>query len=97
MIHVLVKLEVADFSALEQFESAAVSIMKNHGGDIVSAFEAERDSENSGVEIHLLQFPSKMKFEQYRADERLKPLAELREQAIRNSEITISNRMKSYG
>ena len=39
MIHILVKLEVRDFSALEVFERQAAMIMKNHNGRIVSAFE----------------------------------------------------------
>lgn len=96
MFHVLVKLEVIDFSALDQFEKEAALIMKSYGGEILSAFETERNAENSGEEIHILQFPSKAHFEQYREDQRLKVLSELREQAIRTTEITICLRVKSY-
>jgi len=96
VIHILVKLEIKDFSALEVFEAQASVIMEKYQGRIVSAFETTRASDGSGEEIHILEFPSEEAFNCYRSDGSLANLVSQRDQAISNTEVTISLRVKTY-
>ena len=96
MINVLVTIEVLDFDHLTTFESKAAEIMKDHGGQFISAFETLRNEDNTGREIHLLEFPSESAFVGYRSDERLKDLADLRAKAIQSMDVVKSDRLKKY-
>lgn len=96
MINILVKLEVKDFCALEVFEKQASMIMGKYQGRIISAFETFRNSEGSGEEIHVLEFPNEEAFINYRSDNSLVNLASLRDQAISNTEVKISLCVKAY-
>ena len=96
MLNILVKLEVKDFDALEEFETQAVRIMKEYKGSIVSAFETVRNPDGSGVEIHVLQFPSESLFASYRSDKSFEKLSSLRERAISRTEVSMSLKVKSY-
>jgi len=96
MIHILVKLTVKNFIALEEFERQAVAIMIIHGGQLLSAFETRRNEDGSGEEVHVLAFPSADAFAAYRADAALAMLRDLREEAISHTEIQVSERIKSY-
>lgn len=96
MITILVRLEVKDFSALEEFESQAARIMQNYQGRISSAFETIRKPDGSGEEIHILEFPNEESFANYRADKSLAALSSLRNKAISNTEVKISVSIKSY-
>lgn len=70
--------------------------MHLHGGRILSAFETVRNEDNSGQEIHLLEFPSDAAFADYRIDSRFAKHAELRNQAINSTTIVISSKLKNY-
>jgi len=96
MINILVRLEVKDFNSLEEFEPQAVAIMHKYQGRILSAFETVREPDGSGEEVHVLEFPSESLFTDYRADKSLEDLANLRNQAISNTEVEISLKTKSY-
>ena len=96
MINVLVRLSVKDFELFETFEKQAALIMNKYDGRIISAFEITRNSDGSGEEIHILEFPSQEAFNQYRKDSDLAQLAHLREQAIAATEVQISQKLKSY-
>ena len=96
MIQVLVKLHVKNFSVFEEFERAAIATMKIHQGRIVSAFETARKLDGTGVEFHLLEFPSEEAFADYRADTSLAQLSELRSAAISETEVIVSTTLKSY-
>jgi len=96
VIHILVKLEVKNFDALEVFEKQASAIMEKYQGRIVSAFETIRDSDGSGEEIHILEFPSEEAFSRYKSDSSLANLAGQRAQAISGTEVTISLCVKTY-
>ena len=96
MINILVKLDVKDFDAFDRFEKQASLIMGKYDGRIISAFETERHSDGSGQEIHVLEFPSEEAFGEYRKDPVLADLAYLREQAISNTSVEVSLRIKEY-
>ena len=96
MIHILVKLTVKNFTALEEFERQAVAIMKRHGGQLLSVFEACRNEDGSGEEVHVLAFPSDEAFAGYRVDGDLVDLKDLRDRAISHTEVMVSERLKSY-
>lgn len=96
MIHILVKLTVKNFNALEEFERQAVAIMNRHGGQLLSAFEACRNEDGSGKEVHVLAFPSDEAFASYRADGDLVDLKDLRDRAISHTEVLVSERLKTY-
>ncbi len=95
MIKILVKLEVRDFEALEQFERFVSKIMTTYQGRIVEAFETHR-SDNQGQEVHLLEFPDHESFENYRQDKRHSQFASLREKAISKTEVIQSTKLKNY-
>lgn len=97
MIQILVKLQVKDFKAFEEFERVAVATMKKYEGEIISAFETARELDGTGVEFHLLQFPSAEAFANYRADTSLAELSHLRSAAIQDTEVVVSRTLKSYG
>jgi uncharacterized protein (DUF1330 family) len=96
MISILVTIEVKSFDLLADFESKAVKVMHTHGGDIVNAFETQRNEDGSGQEVHLLEFPSHSKFDEYRSDSLLLEYADLRTKAIKSSTVVISTTQKNY-
>ena len=91
MIQVLAILSVADFDALDEFETLAIGIINDYGGTLVSAFES-----SDFTEIHLLQFPSEASFEEYQADSRLAKLTDLRLKAISATKLYRSVKLKEY-
>lgn len=95
MLIVLAELQVRDFEAFERFESLAIKVMAKYGGVLISAFETQRQA-NTGVEIHLLSFPSREAFEQYKVDGELAALRKLREVAISATTLTLSETPKDY-
>ncbi len=97
MLHVLVRLEVKDFGTLALFEQQAAQIMATYGGQIVAAFETERNADNSGKEVHLLTFPDAAAFDAYRTDPALRALSTLRSQAIADTKVDVSTSSKVYG
>jgi uncharacterized protein (DUF1330 family) len=97
MINILVTLEVKDFYSLTLFETKATEIMRSHGEHIVSAFETLRNEDNSGQEVHLLEFPNDAAFAEYRADSRLLEHTELRNKAINSINVVKSRTLKNYG
>ena len=96
MINILVTLEVKSFKLLTAFETKAVQIMSVYGGRLISAFETVRNADDSGEEIHLLEFPSLTAFDEYRLDPQLLASAELRNEAIASTEVVISSEQKEY-
>lgn len=96
MINILVKLEVKDFSAFDEFEKQASLIMGKYEGRIISAFETIHNSDGSGQEIHVLEFPNEMLFSKYKSDPALSELAPLREKAISNTQVQVSLSLKTY-
>lgn len=96
MINVLVTLEVKNFTLLSEFETKAVQFMHSHSGRIVKAFETKRNADNSGQEIHLLEFPSIDAFDAYRSNPILLQYAALRNEAIESTSVIISETNKEY-
>lgn len=81
-VKLFIEIQVRDFTALAEFESQANAIMQDYQGCIVQAFELEHHDDNSGIEIHIVEFASEELFSQYQQDRRLVELAELRQAAI---------------
>jgi uncharacterized protein (DUF1330 family) len=96
MIHILVTLEVKNFTLLTAFESKAVQVMHSHGGRIISALESQRNENGTGQEIHLLAFPSMAAFDDYRSSPLLVEYAELRNKAIDSTTVVFSKALKTY-
>jgi uncharacterized protein (DUF1330 family) len=96
MINILVTLEVKSFKLLTAFETKAVQIMSVYGGRLISAFETVRNADDSGQEVHLLEFPSLTAFDEYRLNPQLLASAELRNEAIASTEVVISSEQKDY-
>jgi len=92
MIHIIVLLESKDADALQAFERQAFEVMKNYGGELVTAFvpDASESSSSSIAEIHYLQFPSIDAIKKYRADPKHRELSELRKKAISNTTVFVS-------
>jgi uncharacterized protein (DUF1330 family) len=72
----------------EQFESAAARIMKRYGGGIERRIRCAPSADaTQPYEVHIVMFPDAQAFEQYRADEELRGLADLRGRAIRETRV----------
>jgi uncharacterized protein (DUF1330 family) len=92
-IRLTVKLWVKDgaFQSFEAFETAAFKIMKQHGADILSVDRNHSATDGSPHEIHILEFPSTIAFEDYRTDPALLAMSGLREQCIAKTEVTVGS------
>jgi uncharacterized protein (DUF1330 family) len=70
----------------EQFETAAESIMRRHGGGLERRIGfAPSEDPSHPHEVHIVTFPDQQAFERYRADPDLQALADLRVRAIRQT------------
>lgn len=78
----LIELHVKDFKAFESYERKASEVMAEYGGLIIGGYELERNEDDSGIEFHVVSFPSESDFEAYKQDQVMASLANLREQAI---------------
>lgn len=96
VINVLVTIDVLDFNYLYLFECKAAEVMYFHGGKIVRAFETQRNEDNTGLEVHLLEFPSEIAFSNYRKDLRLVELSGLRDMGIKSTNVSLSIKLKVY-
>lgn len=98
MIQIIVLLEIGDLNSFKEFETKAATIMKKYDGKVISAFSPDKEAstqDNIG-EIHILEFPDMQAFRNYRADDELKDMQQLREKAITSTKIYISDKFISY-
>lgn len=96
MINILVTINVKNFELLADFERKAVKVMQLHGGCMVQAFETQRNKDGSGQEIHVLEFPCKASFSDYRSNPLLQEYSDLRKHAIDSIDFAISSAQKNY-
>lgn len=86
--------------ALRAFEALVLPILKDHGGELLDAFEPSGSisrSDDLPDEVHILRFPSQDAFAAYRADPRHHELADKRADAISKTTIIASGALVSYG
>jgi len=95
-VKLIVKLDVSDFELFEKYERTVNPIIERHGGVIIEAFEIERN-DNSGQEIHILEFPDELSFERYKNDADLNQHQDLRKKAILGTEVNVVGKSKNYG
>ncbi len=95
MIHVLVIIHAGagGSKAIRQYESKVVSIMREYGGKLLSAFKPKN---NPPDEIHLIEFPSEEALTQYQQDSRVTELKAEREIAISTTDLHVSSDMINY-
>jgi uncharacterized protein (DUF1330 family) len=81
----------------EQFETAAESIMRRHGGSIERriGFAASTDPAQPH-EVHFVTFPDRQSYDRYRTDPELQALAELRARAIRQTTAWVGSDLNSF-
>lgn len=81
-----------------QFETEAARIMKKYGGRIERVIHptASPSSDLLPHEIHLVSFPSRERFEAYRADQDLAAFAVLRQAAIARTDVIIGDEGEPY-
>jgi uncharacterized protein (DUF1330 family) len=98
MIQIIVLLEVDDRNLFKEYERHAFRIMRQYGGKLLSAFEpsVSESSGNSITELHILEFPSLQAFKNYREDSGLLSYSSLRQQAIKNTTIYVSEKFLTY-
>lgn len=83
--------------ALRDFEHRALTVLRSHGGTLISAFEPENNgTTDTPDEVHLLEFPSATVFAAYRADPRLEALSDLRANAIARTVVYVSQKQLEY-
>ncbi len=95
-IQVVAILTIKDRDLFVEFETAAVGIIREYGGELRSAFEPEGGAERSSQEVHLLEFPDRASLQNYQCDTRLQELAGLRARAISHSDVYVSGRTVVY-
>jgi len=79
----------------KEYESKALKILRQHGGEVIIAYVHRRDSENED-EIQLLKIENQTKFDLFMHDpERVKMSAE-RESVIKRTEVYISKELIDY-
>lgn len=98
MIEIIVLIQIKNIESYKDFETKAVHIMKEHGGQLLSAFEPDNSesTETHVNEVHYLRFPDLESFHNYRSDPKLLDLSALREQAISRTKIIVSGAFKYY-
>jgi len=82
----------------KEYESKALKILRQHGGEVIIAYVHRRDSENENVpdEIQILKIENQTKFDMFMQDpDRVKMSAE-RESVIRRTEVYISKELIDY-
>ncbi len=67
---------------LRKFESQAITILREHSGELISASSNADKSDDDPDEIHVIQFPDAAKFESYKNDPRLADLGSLKLGAV---------------
>jgi uncharacterized protein (DUF1330 family) len=83
---VVLRLNAGREAEFVRFETAAAAIMLRHGGAIERRIAIDPgDDPSHPHEVHVVTFPDRAAFDRYRADPELKPLAALRESAIRET------------
>lgn len=81
---------------LREFESKAISILREHSGILVSASTSSPSISSGPDEVHVIQFPSNEDFDAYKRDVRLVELSGLRQEVIRKIELHITNEFHVY-
>jgi uncharacterized protein (DUF1330 family) len=94
MIKIVVLIKIKDKIPFKEFEKKAISIMKKHNGQLLTAFTADKaESTIQDVdEVHELQFENLEAFKQYRLDPELQKLSALRNQGILTTTIIVSGK-----
>ena len=86
-------------AALEQFrtfERHAAAVMATHGGRIERTVVVSADGADVLKEIHVVTFPDDGAHRAYRADDRRRALAHLRDEAVVHTEILIGEDGPKY-
>jgi len=100
MLYITVKLYGKNgiHGEFKEYESKALKLFKQHGGEVLVAYVPSRDSENEDIpdEIQILRIENQTKFEAFMHDpERVQMSAE-RESVIKRTEVYISKEIIEY-
>ena len=83
--------------ALREYESKVIPILKEHGGELVSAFTPQNSNDpECPDEVHLITFPSEEAFQSYRADNRILSLSGLRDASLSKTQLLVSKEIIEY-
>lgn len=79
------------------FERHAAAVMREHGGRIERTVAVAPDG-RSGVfkEVHVVTFPDEGAYARYRNDERLRPMARLRDEAVVDTQVLVGEEGPDY-
>lgn len=87
----------ADNKAFRAFEKEAITIIRDHGGKLITALVPEKkDDQETPDEIHLIQFPDEPAFLAYQADPRTIALSSRRAKVIAKTVVYTSREMVEY-
>jgi uncharacterized protein (DUF1330 family) len=81
---------------LREFESIAIPILREHGGQLISASTNLNRSNDEPDEIHVIQFPSAKEFEAYKNDQRIVDLRSFKDSMISKMEVHLTNSFYEY-
>lgn len=87
-------------AGIREYETKALSILKQHAGVLLSASSCSNASQTDQAkqpdEIHVIQFPDIAAFESYKADPGLAELTALRSTCISRTELYITDCFHEY-
>ncbi len=81
---------------LREFESKVIPILREHGGQLISASTNIDRLIDDPDEIHVIQFPNDKAFETYKNDQRVIKLRSLKDTMIRKMEVHLTNSFYDY-
>ena len=81
----------------EAYEKQAASIMREYGGFIERAFRQSDFDNDLADEIHIVSFPSRESYGEFRRDDRLSSLRDIRSSLIEATEIWEGFEINAYG
>ena len=98
MIEIIALLEVKDEASFKEFESKAIKIMQKHNGKLISAFRPNKKEStlNNIFEVHYLEFPDIVAFNNYKSDPGHNELKELRSNGISKTSVIVSGEKVVY-
>jgi uncharacterized protein (DUF1330 family) len=81
---------------LREYESQVIPLLREHGGQLISASSKDNKSEDEPDEIHIIQFPDAKNFEAYKNDQRVVNLASIKSERLRKVDLFITNSFHQY-
>lgn len=98
MFQIIALFKIKDKPSFVEFETEAIRILRSHGGNLISAFvpNKELSTLSDFDEVHILEFANRTEFENYKNDQELAGLLELKKAGTEKMDVIFSKSNVSY-